>query len=367
MTALEISVIIVAGLYVFQCSVFIAGVAIARYQKNQQNEPTVSVVVAARNEEANIEKCLLSLSQIEYPREKLDIIIADDNSDDATPSIIERFTRSQPHISSIAAQPSSTHLQGKANAIAQAIDIAKGEIILMTDADCVVGPMWVRNTVQYYDERTGVVAGLTLLHSKNWFEGMQSLDWAYILAVAAAAMALRNPLSCIGNNFSFRKEAYDEVGGYRGIKFSVTEDFALFKAITETGRWNYLYPFDSGTLVLSSPCRTARDLYRQKRRWGVGGRDMPFKAIGLLIIGFLMHVVLFAAPFLHFERLCLAGFVAIKFSFDALLLFVPLSRVKYLSQMKYFFHFELYYIVSTILLPFAVFFGGKVLWKGRAY
>jgi cellulose synthase/poly-beta-1,6-N-acetylglucosamine synthase-like glycosyltransferase len=367
MSGFELIFFAITLLYALQSSLFIVGAFCARYKKNATYEPTVSIVVAARNEEDNIETCLSSLTHIEYPREKLEIIVADDDSTDATPAIIQKFTTAYPFIRSIVAQPSSSQLQGKANAIAQAIDVSKGEIILMTDADCTVKPTWVRSTVQYYRERTGIVAGLSLLRTRNWFEGMQSLDWALILSIAASAMVLKHPLSCIGNNFSFRRKAYDEVGGYRGIKFSVTEDFSLFNAITKTGRWEYRYPLESGTLVISTPCSSMAMLYRQKHRWGVGGKDMPAKGIALLIISFLMHTALFAFLFSPISWKYFIVLLGVKFLCDLILLSVPLLRSKYVSQIKYFLHFEVYYIVYTLLLPFVVFLGGKILWKGRSY
>ncbi len=359
--------IIVTFLYVTQCSLFIYGAVRSRYRKNREYEPLVSIVMAARNEEQNIRACVESLIQNQYPKEKLEIIVVNDSSTDATPRIMHELSEKYSNVKAVNAKQSIDRLRGKANAIAQGIDISSGEIIFMTDADCVVPSSWVRATVQNYAHDTGVVAGLTLLHPKNWFAAMQSLDWAYILAVASAAMSLKNPLSCIGNNFSFRKQAYDEVGGYRGTKFSVTEDFALFKAITKSGRWGYRYPLETETLVLSNACNTVLDLYRQKRRWGVGGKDMPLSGLMIMVIAFCMHALLLTGLFLNLGLSLLLFGLAVKFMFDGLLLSIPLTRSNRLSQLKYFLLFELYYMLYVIALPFAVFLGGAVVWKGREY
>ena len=359
--------VIITLLYVGQCFVFTYGVLKARYKKNLHYEPVVSVVAAARNEENNIPACLESLARLDYPKEKLEIIVVDDNSTDATPGIIRGYATRYSNFKTLTAKQATDKLRGKANAIAQGIDISSGEIILMTDADCVVQPSWVRSTVENYSDDTGVVAGLTLLHPRSWFAVMQSLDWAYILAVASATMALKNPLSCIGNNFSFRRKAYDEVGGYRGIKFSVTEDFALFKAITQSGRWEYRYPLEKETLVFSNACGTIPELYRQKRRWGVGGKDMPLSGMMILVIAFCMHALFLAGFFFNISLAILLGGFLAKIVCDSILLSVPLRRTEQTAQLKYFWIFELYYIVYVILLPFAVFLGGRVVWKGRKY
>ena len=248
--------ILVLSLYVAQCALFTYGLLKGKLETDPSFQPKVSVIAAARNEEHNIGACIESLTRLKYPKDKLEIIIVDDNSTDATLNIIRSFADKHSHVRALNGKQTVGNLRGKANAIAQGIDGSSGEIILMTDADCVVPPTWVQTTVRHYTKDIGVVAGLTLLQPVGWFAGMQSLDWAYILAVASAAMGLKNPLSCIGNNFSFRKKAYDEVGGYRGTKFSVTEDFALFKAITLSGRWGYKYPLEKESLVFSKACRT---------------------------------------------------------------------------------------------------------------
>ena len=367
MTTLTVFFAIFTSLYVGQCLLFIYGLKKEKSEKNYSFEPKVSIVTAARNEEKNIHSFLESLASIDYPSEKLEIIVVDDNSTDATPKIIKEFVSGHPGILTLTAQLSKDHLRGKANAIAQGIDRSTGEIILMTDADCVVQPSWVRATAQNFGEKTGVVAGLTLLQPGGWFAGMQSLDWAYILAVASAAMSLNNPLSCIGNNFSFRRSAYDEVGGYRGTKFSVTEDFALFKAITESGRWGYRYPFEKETLVFSRACSNMTELYRQKRRWGVGGKDMPISGMAIMVIAFCMHTLMLASPFVGINTTLLLSGVLLKVVSDFLLIRIPLVKTEQTDQLKYFALFQLYYIVYVIMLPFAVFLGGRVVWKGRKY
>ena len=358
---------LVSAFYFVQCSIFIYGLIKKRSKKNPGYEPTVSIVLAARNEENNIAACLASLIRIDYPKAKIEIIVVDDNSTDATSSIISEITAKNSRITAITASESIDHLRGKANAIAQGIDISTGEIIIMTDADCVVPPSWIRATVQTYASDVGVVAGLTLLHPTNWFAGMQSLDWAYILAVASASMSLRNPLSCIGNNFSFRRKAYDEIGGYRKIEFSVTEDFALFKAITRSGRWDYRYPLEYETLVFSNACKTLPDLYRQKRRWGVGGKNMPASGMMIMVVAFCMHALLLCSLFLEIPSPLLMTGLLGKLLGDFVLLAIPLGRSGQLSQIKYFVLFEFYFILYVIMLPFAVFLGGSVAWKGRKY
>ncbi|HTX17975.1 MAG TPA: glycosyltransferase [Bacteroidota bacterium] len=359
--------ILAALLYCLQCATLIYGLRRGFKSGLSVFEPSVSIVMAARNEEANIGASLDSLLSVEYPPEKLEIVVVDDSSTDRTLELMNLRLLGHPNCRIIQARQGIDHLKGKANAIAQGIDVAKGEIILMTDADCVVPTTWVKGTVEHYADNVGVVAGLTLLHPNGWFAGMQSLDWAYILAVASAAMSLKKPLSCIGNNFSFRKRAYDDIGGYRKVPFSVTEDFALFKAMTGSGRWEYRYPLDRKTLVFSRACESMGALFRQKRRWGVGGKDIPLFGLSIMAIAFCFHALLLFGPFLRPPIALLATGVLVKFLLDGVLVAIPLKRTGQFSQFRYFLIFEIYFVVYVLILPFSVFLGGRVHWKGRSY
>jgi cellulose synthase/poly-beta-1,6-N-acetylglucosamine synthase-like glycosyltransferase len=195
---------------------------------------------------------------------------------------------------------------------------------------------------------------------------MQSLDWAYLLGVAAAAVRLKHPLSIIGNNLSFRKKAYASVGGYRTIPFSVTEDYMLFQAIIGSGDWQYEYPVNPGLLVTSKPCETWKELVRQKHRWGKGGLDMRLIGFLMMAVSYLLHgSILIGLAGLSFLSASTA--FLIKMCADYLFLYRILIKLQRVELLRYFFSFQLYYSLYVLLLPFLVFFGGKVIWKGREY
>src|SRR4030095_8571351 len=120
-----------------------------------------------------------------------------------------------------------------------------GKIILSTDADCRVPPDWVLSTVSYYESNTGMVCGFTSVKSENsLFAKVQNIDWMYLLTLASASTGLRMIMSCVGNNLSFRKESYENAGGYESIDFSVTEDLALMRKIDSMKEYNIHFPVD---------------------------------------------------------------------------------------------------------------------------
>jgi cellulose synthase/poly-beta-1,6-N-acetylglucosamine synthase-like glycosyltransferase len=361
----EYFLILVTIVYTTQMGVLLLGVRRGRDARGNA-QPTVTVVIAARNEEASIRACLSSVLNQTYPKDRYSVIVANDGSSDSTQAICNEFVAKGTALSTFYVAEETTRA-GKSNALAQAIDRATGEVILITDADCTVPETWVEETARRYSsDEVGLVGGITLQQCASPFSGMQSLDWAFILGAAVANASWGNLLGSIGNNLSFRKKAYDAIGGYRNVPFSVTEDYALVQAIAKTRRWKYLYPLDKKLLVMSKACPDLLTLVRQKHRWGKGGLDMKFSGFLLLAITGLMH--LSPLVVLYWGKFILASFcVLVKMTIDYTFLDSILTRLDRGDQLKYFFWFEMYYLVYAIVIPFLALFGGTVVWKGRNY
>ena len=327
--------------------------------------PFATIIVAARNEEDKISRTLHSLNDLEYPEGKLEILMVDDQSEDATGKIIDEFIKDKPSFKKITTEKYHSKLIGKMRALTYALDQAKGEIILTTDADCEVKPEWVKTICSYYTEDVGMVCGFTTQVAKNGFSGMQAIDFIYLLTAGSGTVNLGIPISCIGNNMSYRKKAYDEVGGYEKLPFSVTEDFILLNAIKKLKKYKILFPLDEKSLITSIACKTWKSLIRQKKRWGVGGLGVPFIGFVIMVFGFLCNLAILLTPFFFSPVwLYLAVF---KIAIDFFVLLPVHRHLKITKNLKYFFHYQLYYLIYVIALPFLVLPNKTVIWKGRRY
>ncbi len=360
----EVFLVLSVMCYLIQVTILITGLRKTKKFSNT-SLPKVSVVIAARDEELLLADCLESVTNQTYRKENLEIIVANDQSSDRTPDICREFQQRFDNLRWFDVIQDDK-FRGKANALAQAIDKATGEVILITDADCEVPPSWVENTARMYGTEIGLVGGMTLQKASSAFEGMQSLDWAYVLGVGGSMAARGNPLGSIGNNLSFRRKAYEEVGGYRGVKFSVTEDYSIVQGIVASKKWHYVFPLDPGILVMSKPCGSWKDLVRQKHRWGRGALDM--KLAGLLIMATTCILIFASFAMLLWNSIvpCVAGLM-VKSVADYTFLYAVLTRLQQTKELKYFWWFEVYFTVYVLLLPLLVAFGGKVVWKGRTY
>jgi cellulose synthase/poly-beta-1,6-N-acetylglucosamine synthase-like glycosyltransferase len=131
-------------------------------------------------------------------------------------------------------------------------------------------------------------------------------------------------------------------------------------------KWDYLCPVDPEVLVTSQPCQTWRELLRQKQRWGKGGLDMKLSGLMVMVIGFGLNVLLLLSLWAtSIIILCVAAML--KLCGDYAFLHTILKRQRRLGLLKYFIPFEAYFFLYVLLLPFIVFFGGPVIWKGRSY
>lgn len=365
MELLLVIYLFVIATYLIQSIIFFLGSKKNFTRLNAIEVPFASVIVCARNEEDNILRCLLSLEKLVYNENKLEIIIVNDNSTDMTGKIVEEFIIDKNKFKKIDLNIEQFELTGKANALATAIELAKGEIILTTDADCEVNSHWAETIASYFVDDVAIVNGYTTQESLSPWGGIQALDFVYLQSLAAGTINFDFIVSCIGNNMAFRKQIYYEVGGFKGIPKSVTEDLELLVAIDELKKYKMRYPLDLNALNISRPCKDINLLFRQKKRWAVGGLRVLKKGFFIFLSGYLANFfVLISLIIGNIQFLYIS---LVKVIIDLLFLLYIHKRLQILNKMKYFLPYELYYIIYVTLLPFIVLLNKKIIWKGRKY
>lgn len=369
MTMFEILLIVAAGIYVVLSVLLTIGLK-KKSRVHSDYEPPVSIVIPVRNEEENIERCLISLEALEYPRDKLEIIVVDDHSDDNTASIVQSFSERNPTISLISLSEQKNSESGKIAALAQGYSFSSGEIILQTDADCVVPQRWVCSMVSRFEDGVGIVGGMTILDTfhriNTCFTQMQSLDWMYLLGVGAGASGIGIPLSCFGNNLAVRRAAYESAGGYESLPFTFTEDFAVFRAITRSG-WNAAYSLEEDSLIQSLPPKTFRAFLNQRLRWASGGIKLAGAGIVFLAAAFLLHFLVIISIVFNVSPLYWTAAICTASVFDFIFLYILAKKVNRIKLLLYFPLLELYYYLYTTVFGLLMPFISSLSWKGRKY
>lgn len=357
-------------LYLLQTLFIYIGTRRLNYPKTKAL-PSISILVALRDEEQTLEECVESLLKLDYAQKSLEIVLINDRSSDKTPALIEEIKKKSPLIKTLHIQRGIPGLSGKANAIAQGMKHCSGELILVTDGDCRIPTGWAKAHAAYYKKGVGLVGGFTLLDAKNdrtsLFGKVQSLDWAYLLSVGTGFMGFGIPLSVLGNNFSFRKKAYEEVGGYRNMGFTIIEDFALMKTLLKKTSWKVLYPIDSQMLVYSHPMPDFKAFYHQRKRWSAGGKEVGLYGKFLMSISVLVHLMV-PVSFLFMENPGYS-FLALLMIFlaDFGLLFRTAGLVHRWDLLKYFLVWEGFYFLYTIFFVPVLLFPTTVHWKNISY
>jgi cellulose synthase/poly-beta-1,6-N-acetylglucosamine synthase-like glycosyltransferase len=199
--------------------------------------PSVSVIVAGRNEELHVESCLQSLVAQDYPAELLEIYFVNDNSTDATGLLaVHVAAGSRVPVTVQTAPPCPANFGPKKSALRFAIQQTHGEILLFTDADCVVRPGWVRALIECYDERTGAVTGAVIPgRCSGWHDLLGRLERVLIGYTSASAIGYGTPASASGGNFSYRRRIYDQMGGIAHSQVMSGDDDLMAQAIARLG------------------------------------------------------------------------------------------------------------------------------------
>jgi len=334
--------------------------------------PDVSILIAARNEEANLAHCLEAVLANDYPQPHLEILVIDDRSTDGTRRIAQGYAQRFAHLRVVALDQLLDGMSGKASAICQGMEQAKGEIILIIDADCLPSPQWIRRMVSGFTPETGMVGGFTLLSNEkksddDVYTRVQNLDWIYLLSVGAGAAGLGKPVSILGNNFGFRRAVYDAVGGYRCLGFTIIEDCALMTAMIRQTEWRVRFLLEPDAAIISLPPQNWRTFLDQRKRWSAGGKEVPVFGKILLVAAFLRHLATFLGLiFIQPVVMVVAGALLVCLVDFSFLWFVT-GRLRCRSALSSFFLFQVYFLVYSFAFAPIVALPTTVRWKNVDY
>jgi cellulose synthase/poly-beta-1,6-N-acetylglucosamine synthase-like glycosyltransferase len=343
---------------------------------NEKEENTFSVVIAARNEQAILRSCLDSILQQTISTSRYEVVLVNDRSTDNTLDIANEYAAKYPNFIVRNIETVAAGVSPKKNAVSQGVGVSSKEIIVFTDADCVVPPEWLATINQTFTASTGLVQGITryahVPEMNQVFWGLQSLDFLSHGIVAAAAIGAGIPLNSNANNFAFRKDAFLEIGGYGRSAGNVVsgDDDLLLQKIWKSKKWAIRFMINDCGLVSTLPTNTIKGVFEQRKRWG--SKTVHYNAIQVAMLSgiFLFYlsiiisfcIAVFSLPFLYWGL----GMIALKVSGEASLL-IPGTRIFKQKNLRC-------YIIpaSLIQLPMvvgAVFLGvfGKFNWKDQKF
>ncbi|MBD2768627.1 glycosyltransferase [Hymenobacter sp. BT664] len=328
--------------------------------------PRVSVLIAARDEEAALPRCLASLRALQYPPELIEVLVGDDASTDATAAVAAAAMQGYGgQFQVLAITETRGRARGKANVLAHLARQATTDFFFITDADISLPATWITALLAHAAPGVGTVTGITTVRGPRLLHRLQGIDWLLSLGLVQVVSDLGRPVTAMGNNMLVTRTAYEATGGYEELPFSVTEDFVLFQAVLARG-YGFRQVFTSAVRADSLPIASWPALLRQRRRWLRGVALLPLR-LRLELLFFssfwpaLLGLGLVAGPAVAL------GVWGLKMLVQGGLAYAAHRRAGLRLPWHLLPAFELYTLAMTLSIFAFQVFGGAVVWKGRRY
>jgi cellulose synthase/poly-beta-1,6-N-acetylglucosamine synthase-like glycosyltransferase len=222
----------------------------------------------------------------------------DDHSSDNTAELIQDFCNNNTNWKFLCLDKKSEELKGKKNALLQGIALAQGEIIFTTDADCTVPEGWLRGMVRYFPEDTSMVLGYSpLAPGKGLLFRLLQFDNIFSAISAAAPTKLGYPFTSAGRNLAYRKDAYENAGGFLALKkFRSGDDVHMTERFRYLNSGNIDYCADTKTFVSTKIPDTSKEIFHQQIRKNSKLLKKAATSIVFSLILFLYYLSLIVIP-----------------------------------------------------------------------
>ncbi len=335
--------------------------------------PSVSVLIPARNEERNIQKCVESLLSQDY--KNFEVIVLNDNSEDSTLEILKEIKSKYSNLRVINGKPLETGWTGKNYACHQLYQESKNEYLLFTDADTVHYENSILNSVtRAINRKADLYSLIPEMTLKGFAERiiMPGIHYtSFTLLPYYLAETLKSPAFAMGVGpfMLFKREVYKEIGGHELLKSDIVEDVRLAKNVKKAG---YKVVVNKGIDIFS--CRMYQSF---TEIWEGFSKNifpgMNYSSITLFSV-FFVYLLLFFMPFVG---LSISAFMKNEILFYNYLyqtFIVLLMRVLINHAFKLGFISTLFHPVGIFIISMIGFnswrwnkLGKGSLWKGRVY
>jgi cellulose synthase/poly-beta-1,6-N-acetylglucosamine synthase-like glycosyltransferase len=329
-----------------------------------------TIVIPARNEASRIAALLQDLLDQQYPANLFEIIVVDDHSKDDTAAVVRSF----PSVRLLTLEGAEGIAQKKV-AIAAAVSAARHPWIACTDADCRIGPHWLRALDECIrrEDPVFIAAPVRMEPGASLLGRFQTSDFLMLQAITAAVVTSDRLSMCNGANIAYAREAFHAVGGFSGIDHIASgDDMLLLHKIRKhfPARVRYLA---SGPAIVSTRSEdTWSDFIRQRIRWASKARqyqDRRFLPVLLLVFLFnlwfpltLVYGIITGFSFILIG--CLGALLVMKTMVEWPLF---VSSARFFGQRQLLQWFPLFQPLHILYTVLAATFGavGSYEWKGR--
>jgi cellulose synthase/poly-beta-1,6-N-acetylglucosamine synthase-like glycosyltransferase len=345
--------------------------------ESDTDNPTtkISVIIAARNEEKNIQHLLDSLFQQTYPKNLYQVIIIDDHSNDNTWGLINNLHYEEMNLKCLKLYDYADQLTTgsyKKFAIETGINNSTGDLIVTTDADCVMQKDWL-NTIAFFHEKknTKFIAAPVKINADDSFLSIfQTLDFMTLQGITGASVFKNIHSMCNGANLAYEKNAFTEVHGFRDIDNIPSGDDMLLmhKIYKKYPDWVFFLK-NKNAIVSTQPETTWKGFLDQRTRWASKADKYDDKRIfWVLLLVYIVNILFITLLIASIWNKIFFGLFFILLILKTIIEYPFVRSVAIFFEqenlMKYFPLLQPFHIIYTILIGF---FGkfGSYHWKGR--
>ena len=327
----------------------------------------ISVIIPARNEEENIGKLLSSIGRQTYPDHLYEVIVIDDHSTDNTATIVNAFSFAK--LMRLEADNINSY---KKKAIETGIAAASGDLIVTTDADCIVQENWLRTIVAFKEDTNAVfiTAPVVMENDSTILQTFQTLDFLVLQGITAASAQKRIHNMCNGANLAYEKKAFFDVNGFTGIDHIASgDDMLLMQKFVQRFPKKISYLLSKDAIVTTQAPKTWKEFFSQRIRWA--SKATNYNDIKIFCTLFLVYffncallALLITGFWMPFLWLGLVGILIVKTIIELIFLY-PVARF-YDKQklLRLFPFFQPLHILYTVIAGWLGVFG-SFEWKGR--
>lgn len=370
---------IITILYLTLIGAFIRGFDKVEFFKLEDlpSKTRFSIIIPFRNESDNLMELLKSMSLLNYPKQLFEIIFVDDDSEDNSVEIIEKFLGTKTDLTkasiSIIKNIRASN-SPKKDAITSAIIQAKNEWILTTDADCSLPKYWLDSFDEFIQKTNAkCIAGpVTYTLKKGFLCRFQLLDFLSLQGATIGGFGINKPFLCNGANFGYQKTLFKQLNGFSGNNnIASGDDVFLLEKIVQLVPSHIHYLKCEQAIVTTQPQTSWGDLIAQRIRWAAKTslyNNWFGKLTGLIVLSMntiaIIGLFLSILGILKFKILFYVLFI--KFNIDLLLIFKTATFFNQKSILMHFISGQIIYPFFSTYTAFLSFFRGYQ-WKGRNF
>ena len=257
---------------------------------SSDDAPLVSVIVAFRNEEKNLPALVESLLAQSYG--KLEIILVDDHSEDASMSVAQSYADQR-----IKVVCSHDNISGKKAALKLGYEKSSGEILFFTDADCILERKCIELSVaKMLNDKCSMICGpVCYIDRKGFLQKTMQLEFLSLTGSGAAGFFMGHPFMCNGANFAVMRDVY--AAADTNEKYSSGDDVFLLHYVHKNHKVGFAQYHEC--IVKTMPPKSIGEFFSQRVRWAskASGYRNPFAIFvsGLILLMSLSLIVAFVA------------------------------------------------------------------------